>query len=138
MDHHLEQLNVDNVHSAPRVDLLQALPDGPLRFRSVYIHVPFCFHKCHYCDFYSIVDSSDRQEAFVERLELEIEGLLDRVAGPIETVFVGGGTPTLLRPDLLERLLHTVGERLPLSDRPEWTIEAVLRPSTTRRAVARG
>src|SRR5947208_11956928 len=40
--------------------------------RGAYFHVPFCFHKCHYCDFYSIVDSHDRQEEFVDRLIEEL------------------------------------------------------------------
>jgi len=71
---------------------------------SLYVHVPFCFHKCHYCDFYSIVDSRDRQEAFLERLLAELRALAPR-AGRLRTVFVGGGTPTLLRVDLWERLL---------------------------------
>lgn len=71
---------------------------------SLYIHVPFCYHKCHYCDFYSIVDSRDRQDAFVRRLERELTALAP-AAEPLETVFVGGGTPSLLRPDLWLRLL---------------------------------
>jgi oxygen-independent coproporphyrinogen-3 oxidase len=45
------------------------------RFEGLYVHVPFCFHKCHYCDFYSFVDTEDRQEAFVARLEEELGAL---------------------------------------------------------------
>ena len=68
---------------------------GPAR--SLYIHVPFCFHKCHYCDFYSIVDTRDRQEAFVARLERELAALAAYAGGvPLKTIFVGGGTPSLL------------------------------------------
>ena len=79
--------------------------------RSLYLHIPFCFHKCHYCDFYSLVDSRDRQEPFVERLEQEIRAL-GPLAGakPLQTIFVGGGTPTLLRPLLWERLLGVLHE----------------------------
>ncbi|MBL4591385.1 MAG: hypothetical protein JKY96_05440, partial [Phycisphaerales bacterium] len=40
--------------------------------KSLYIHIPFCFHKCHYCDFYSIVDRQDRQAAFTDRLITEL------------------------------------------------------------------
>lgn len=83
-------------------------PHEPVR--SLYIHVPFCFHKCHYCDFYSFVDSQDRQESFVDALLVEIESLAlhaDQVAG-LSTIFIGGGTPSLLRPDLWRRLLDAI------------------------------
>ena len=103
---------------------------GTLRgnVRSLYLHVPFCSHKCHYCDFYSLVDTQDRQEAFVERLIRELHGLSPFAAqGPLRTVFVGGGTPSLLRMDLWERLLETVADRFDLSEiqqgRGEFTVE---------------
>ncbi len=77
---------------------------------SLYIHVPFCFHKCHYCDFYSIVDTRDRQEPFVHRLEHELEALSPWVRRPLDTLFVGGGTPSLLSPSLWRRLLRRLDE----------------------------
>ncbi|MFN0010104.1 MAG: radical SAM family heme chaperone HemW [Phycisphaerales bacterium] len=98
--------------------------------RSLYIHTPFCVHKCHYCDFYSFVDTRDQQEAFVARLEDELgvlaphamdgcgEGGVVKGGGapvPLDTIFVGGGTPSLLRVDLWRRLLGTLGERFNLS-----------------------
>ncbi len=77
--------------------------------RSLYIHVPFCSHKCHYCDFYSLVDARDRQAAFVDRLIRELEGVAPWFAGvPLRTVFIGGGTPSLLRIDLWERVLASL------------------------------
>ncbi len=83
---------------------------GVLPVRSLYIHVPFCVHKCHYCDFYSLVDTRDRQEPFVHRLIQELTALAPLTgARPLGTIFVGGGTPTLLRPDLWERLLDALG-----------------------------
>jgi oxygen-independent coproporphyrinogen-3 oxidase len=72
---------------------------------SLYIHIPFCFHKCHYCDFYSIVDPRDRQEPFTTRLMAELEALAPWVRTPLQTIFVGGGTPSLLAPALWTRLL---------------------------------
>jgi len=75
--------------------------------RSLYIHVPFCAHKCHYCDFYSIVDRRDRQAAFTDRLVRELAALDPLARGlPLRTIFVGGGTPSLLEPALWERLLR--------------------------------
>jgi oxygen-independent coproporphyrinogen-3 oxidase len=96
--------------------------------RSLYLHVPFCSHKCHYCDFYSLVDTQDRQEAFVERLIRELHGLSSYASQqPLKTVFVGGGTPSLLRVDLWEKLLGTLAERFDLSairaGRGEFTVE---------------
>ena len=95
--------------------------------RSLYIHVPFCFHKCHYCDFYSFVDSRDRQGAFVDALAKELRALAPAGGKPLETIFVGGGTPSLLKPDLWERLIGAIGEAFDLSriraGAGEWTVE---------------
>lgn len=100
----------------------------PRNVRSLYLHVPFCSHKCHYCDFYSLVDTQDRQEAFVERLIRELHGLSPFAAtGPLRTVFIGGGTPSLLRVELWERLLGTLADEFDLTDiaqgRGEFTVE---------------
>ena len=82
----------------------------PAAASSLYIHVPFCFHKCHYCDFYSIVDTRDRQAPFVKRLEEELEALGPWGRRPLETVFVGGGTPSLLSPPLWASLLQRLDD----------------------------
>ncbi len=93
-----------------------SLPNGAGPARSLYIHIPFCFHKCHYCDFYSIVDSRDRQRAFTARLVRELRVLAPFSGGlPLETVFVGGGTPTLLEPGLWVELLAAMDEAFDLS-----------------------
>ena len=84
--------------------------------RSLYIHVPFCSHKCHYCDFYSFVDTRDQQGAFVERLIEELELLAPHAAGaPLRTIFVGGGTPSLLEAGLWKRVLERLGALFDLS-----------------------
>ena len=98
--------------------------------RSAYVHIPFCFHKCHYCDFYSIVDDrEERRDAFVKRMLVELDAWRDLLdisnnegAGEREhgdgrgfhTIFVGGGTPTLLGPDRLSRLLPALRDGLGL------------------------
>ena len=97
-----------------------AEPHAPVT--SLYMHVPFCFHKCHYCDFYSIVDTEDRQEPFVDRLIEELTALAPH-AGPLETIFVGGGTPSLLRPELWSRLLEALHRLMPLATGVEFTVE---------------
>ncbi|MEZ6163855.1 MAG: coproporphyrinogen-III oxidase family protein [Phycisphaerales bacterium] len=83
--------------------------------RSLYIHIPFCTHKCHYCDFYSIVDTRDRQDAFVSRLVRELQAQAPFATDPLHTIFVGGGTPSLLRPDLWQKLLKAMRTHLDLS-----------------------
>ncbi len=105
-----------------RPDARVALASPGNDVASLYIHVPFCFHKCHYCDFYSFVDSRDRQADFVEALAVEL-GAISPASGPLKTIFVGGGTPSLLRPELWERLLVTLGDRFDLSRLAEFTVE---------------
>jgi putative oxygen-independent coproporphyrinogen III oxidase len=73
--------------------------------RHLYVHMPFCVHRCGYCDFVTAVGREAQHAAYVAALlgELELEcGLL---AKPLETVFVGGGTPTFTEPVALEWLL---------------------------------
>jgi oxygen-independent coproporphyrinogen-3 oxidase len=100
----------------------------------LYVHVPFCFHKCHYCDFYSITrQSEDRMERFVELLLAEADFWVNaRSEAGVRprTVFFGGGTPTLLPENLMRRLVGGLGERFDLADVEEWTVEA--NPATVR------
>jgi oxygen-independent coproporphyrinogen-3 oxidase len=96
---------------------------------SLYTHVPFCFHKCHYCDFYSFVDTQDRQGAYVEALIMEL-AMLSRHAArgvggkpKLDTIFVGGGTPSLLRVELWEKLLTALHDAFSLNVGAEFTVE---------------
>ena len=89
----------------------------------LYVHVPFCGHKCGYCDFYSRVDR-DRHGPFVAALEAELQHRCQRHSVTPGTLFVGGGTPTVLAPSLWGRLFGRlarlgVGRRL-----REFTVEA--------------
>lgn len=70
----------------------------------LYVHVPFCAHRCGYCDFVTVTGHGDRHAPYVAALLAELaRAELDPAA--VETVFVGGGTPTLLGPELLGELL---------------------------------
>lgn len=115
-------------HSAPGADAdLAAVLAGlipPARPQSLYVHIPFCFHKCHYCDFYSIVDSGPRQADFTRRLIDELVGLQPFPAPPARTVFVGGGTPTLLQPRLWKPLLAAIRDLARPDSGTEFTVEA--------------
>ncbi|HRQ71948.1 MAG TPA: radical SAM family heme chaperone HemW [Phycisphaerales bacterium] len=107
-DHHTV-LTVLPQRERPSAHPLWSVPAGWRGVGSLYVHIPFCSHKCHYCDFYSLVDTRDRQAAFVDRLIQEMEGVAPWFAGvPLRTVFVGGGTPSLLRIDLWERVLSSL------------------------------
>jgi oxygen-independent coproporphyrinogen III oxidase len=93
--------------------------------RHLYVHVPFCAHRCGYCDFVTVTGHEDVHAAYVDALLAELE-----LHGPIapETVYVGGGTPSLLADELLERLIGN------LSGAPEVTVEC--NPETITREKA--
>jgi oxygen-independent coproporphyrinogen-3 oxidase len=92
----------------------------------LYVHVPFCAHKCHYCDFYSITgQSQQRMERFVTLVLAEADlwaaaGLSIRPA----TVFFGGGTPTALSIEQMHCLIAGLRDRFDLTAVTEWTTEA--------------
>ncbi|MDR6551280.1 radical SAM family heme chaperone HemW [Paenibacillus qinlingensis] len=98
---------------------------------AVYIHIPFCTNKCHYCDFNSYVLKGQPVMEYLDALEREME-LTVRNNPPqkVETIFVGGGTPTVLLPDQMERFLKIVRTYFPAdSAEVEFSMEA--NPGTT-------
>ena len=88
----------------------------------LYAHVPFCTHKCHYCDFYSLVDQHDRIDQFGDRLLEELEQIPEGTA--FDTIFFGGGTPTMLPQRFWEAWRRTLDGRFVLPPNYEWTVEA--------------
>ncbi len=90
--------------------------------QAAYIHVPFCHHHCGYCNFSVIADRRDLESAFLDALERELRML--RAAQPMQTLFVGGGTPTRLSLTGLERLCQLLDEMLPRETGHETTFEA--------------
>jgi oxygen-independent coproporphyrinogen III oxidase len=73
--------------------------------RHLYVHVPFCAHRCGYCDFVTVTGHDDQHATYVDALLAELDASPHLDPGAVDTVFVGGGTPTLLGPALLGRLL---------------------------------
>ncbi len=100
-----------------------APPPGAESIQGLYVHVPFCRHKCHYCDFYSFVDRDSRQPAYVDALQRDVEASRPWLTSQLSTIFVGGGTPTLLGPAELARALASIAS-LPREATVEWTVEA--------------
>lgn len=99
--------------------------------RAVYIHIPFCTNKCHYCDFNSYVLKGQPVMAYLHALEREMERTVSALPPEhIRTIFVGGGTPTVLIPEQMEYFLKLVQTYFPYEkDQIEFTMEA--NPGTT-------
>ncbi len=87
----------------------------------LYIHIPYCHHKCTYCGFYSVAGSRDR-EAYVEAVCRELS--MRRATKPLRTVYFGGGTPSLLSLQQLERIVDAIRAYFDTSKLEEVTIEA--------------
>jgi oxygen-independent coproporphyrinogen III oxidase len=96
--------------------------------RHLYVHLPFCASRCGYCDFVTVVGRQGGHGEYVDALVAELELERDLLAPEVETVFLGGGTPTFTEPDALRRLLAA----LPSAD--ELTVEA--NPETVTPALA--
>ena len=97
--------------------------------RHLYVHLPFCAHRCGYCDFVTVVGREESHARYVAAVLAELELERGVLASPLETVFLGGGTPTLTEERELRRLL----ESLPAAT--EVTVEA--NPETVTPALAR-
>ncbi|WP_340611170.1 radical SAM family heme chaperone HemW [Xenorhabdus bharatensis] len=93
---------------------------------SLYIHIPWCVQKCPYCDFNSHALKGDvPHQEYVEHLLTDLRHDLPMVEGrEVSTIFIGGGTPSLLSAEGMQRLLDGVRELLPLSPQAEITMEA--------------
>jgi oxygen-independent coproporphyrinogen-3 oxidase len=91
--------------------------------RAAYVHIPFCAHKCGYCDFASLAGVDHLADRYLSALEREIERELGEPQ-EVETIFVGGGTPTRLDAGQLSRLTAAIRRWLYLTPGGEWTVEA--------------
>ena len=105
---------------------------------SLYIHIPWCVRKCPYCDFNSHeAREGIPEDTYITALVADLEQDLPAIWGrTIETVFLGGGTPSLFSPDGIDRLLADIRARVPLKPDAEITLEA--NPGTVDQAHFRG
>ncbi len=88
--------------------------------RSAYVHVPFCRHRCGYCNFTLVAGRDDLKPAYLEAIAKELGG----EPQPVDTLYFGGGTPTQLSPGEFRELSQFVLARHPFADDYEWTVEA--------------
>src|SRR6202142_691250 len=93
---------------------------------SLYFHIPFCTHRCAYCDFHTYAGQQDSIPAYAHSLCKEIEFVGRRFPdrNKIHTIFFGGGTPSLLSPDQFDSIFHSIRKQFDLTENAEITIEA--------------
>src|SRR5579872_6063077 len=90
----------------------------------IYIHIPFCRQACHYCNFHFSTSMRARND-FIPALLKEMESRADYLDGAkVETVYFGGGTPSLLEENEIRRILDRLRELFPIGPEAEVTLEA--------------
>jgi oxygen-independent coproporphyrinogen-3 oxidase len=118
--------------SSVQQDIQHYLRPGTLQLTSlpplsVYIHLPWCLKKCPYCDFNSheMAPAQMPQQRYLDALQADLEAALPLVWGrSVQSVFIGGGTPSLFSPEAIDSLLASLRARLTLSADSEITLEA--------------
>jgi len=93
--------------------------------RSLYVHIPFCASKCYYCDFNSYVSTSDVMDRYLDGLDRELELVAAAYPHePLQTVFFGGGTPTMFDVKQSERMMKMLHRHFKMSEGAEISVEA--------------
>lgn len=91
---------------------------------SLYLHIPFCKHRCAYCDFNTYTSLLDLRETYADALVAEMAQVAGGVRRPVHTIFFGGGTPSLMSPASMQRILDGVRANFDLAADAEVTMEA--------------
>ncbi len=89
----------------------------------IYVHIPFCKRKCNYCDFYSIKWDREVEERYIKSLVKEINSY-NGMEYIVDTIFFGGGTPTIIKHENIERIMHEIKNSFKVDKNSEITIEA--------------
>ena len=89
----------------------------------IYIHIPFCKQKCFYCDFISYANQDKYFQKYVQALNKEINNFIDNNEFEVQTIYIGGGTPSLIDAKYIEEILHIFEKRNLLKEVKEVTIE---------------
>jgi oxygen-independent coproporphyrinogen III oxidase len=106
---------------------------------SAYLHIPFCERKCIYCDFYSIENLSLRKDfvdLLIKEIDLKLEAYPALAQRKLQTIFFGGGTPSLLEPKELERIINALNKHFSIASDVEFTLEC--NPGTVSEEKLRG
>ncbi|EKD38500.1 MAG: hypothetical protein ACD_75C00713G0001, partial [uncultured bacterium] len=91
---------------------------------ALYLHIPFCRSKCHYCSFTSSAGCSDLFVPYVAALKKELSSIATDNISPLQSIFIGGGTPTILASDLLTEILDSCHTLFPMAPVIEISVEA--------------
>lgn len=111
----------ENLSPCPKIDAIDRAP----RTIGLYVHFPFCKAKCFYCDFYSIPYRADLAEAYCRALLCEIKELREENASSIiGSIYLGGGTPSLMKAEQVQQLLDLISTSFPIVPDCEITLEA--------------
>jgi oxygen-independent coproporphyrinogen-3 oxidase len=95
-----------------------------MKSAGIYIHIPFCKSRCSYCDFATGLYQTDSAERYVQALIIDLQTTrVDALARGVDTVYFGGGTPSMLSPIQLEKILAAVHSRFQIDSKAEITIE---------------
>ena len=95
----------------------------------IYIHIPFCKSRCSYCDFATdVYRNNEAVERYVNALISEIQNPKSKIQNPIDTIYFGGGTPSLLTANQLERIFKTIQKNFSFTENIEFTLE--MNPAT--------
>lgn len=89
--------------------------------KAAYVHIPFCSHICYYCDFAKVLMTGQPVEAYIDELLKEYDSY---DISSLKTLYIGGGTPSVLPADQLEKLLTHLTKKLDLEELEEFTVEA--------------
>ncbi len=92
----------------------------------IYVHIPFCRQKCSYCDFYSVNWNDESENKYVEAVLNEIKGYKERLNGQYvaDSVFFGGGTPTIIKPESLYKIMEALRDLIEVNKNSEISMEA--------------
>ena len=90
----------------------------------LYVHIPFCIKKCDYCDFLSGPADDRSQEAYVHALLKEMDAVQIQAERPVTSIFVGGGTPSVLSPTLMGQIFEKLNRKFTIAPDAEITMEA--------------
>lgn len=99
---------------------------GAMKKLGIYIHIPFCKQKCNYCDFYSVKWNDEWENKYVEAVINEIKSYRAKLENnfSIDTIFFGGGTPTIVKAENLDRILNSLKDFCKIDKDAEISMEA--------------